>query len=133
MIYPLLDYSFYVVIIILFLYKQKQVWKPFFLLMVLVHLLKVSVHKERPDQSDFYSFPSGHAAAAWFFVVAYQWNPILFVWAMLISMSRVIYKRHDELDVIAGTLLGILVPYLYIHYHGSFRINSNLFRPSNPA
>ena len=73
--------------------------------------LKEIVHKKRPDGSDYKSFPSGHATAA-FTVAAMQarYHPkqaiFWYAGATAIAASRVTLRRHDTSDVIAGAALG---------------------------
>ena len=73
--------------------------------------LKRLTHEERPDESDFKSFPSGHATAA--FTVAtmqshYHPRQAIFWYAgaVTIAASRVKLHRHYTHDVIAGAALG---------------------------
>lgn len=73
--------------------------------------LKVVTHQKRPDGSDFHSFPSGHASAA-FTVATMQasYHPrqalLWYGGATLIAASRVKLRRHYTRDVIAGAALG---------------------------
>lgn len=76
--------------------------------------LKRVAHKKRPDGSDFESFPSGHATAA--FTVAtmqasYHPKQAIFWYAgaTTIAASRVKLDRHYTVDVIAGAALGYAV------------------------
>lgn len=110
--YNALTYTYLPLVVLLVLYKWKEMLYSFPVLLFIVQLLKFSTHKLRPDGSDQYSFPSGHTAVAWYLVVMYDWHPLLFIWAVLISISRVVQKRHDALDVTVGAILGVLVPYL---------------------
>lgn len=73
--------------------------------------LKTAVHKKRPDSTDYKSFPSGHATAA--FTVAtmqahYHPQQAIFWYAgaSIIGASRVELRRHDTVDVLAGAALG---------------------------
>ena len=74
--------------------------------------LKRIVHKKRPDGSNYESFPSGHATAA--FAVAtmqahYHPKQAIFWYAgaTAIAASRVKLRRHYTIDVIAGAALGL--------------------------
>ncbi len=73
--------------------------------------LKNVTHEKRPDGSDFESFPSGHATAA-FTVAAMQahYHPrqalLWYAGAAAISASRVTLDRHYTHDVLAGAALG---------------------------
>lgn len=75
--------------------------------------LKRIFHKRRPDgTTDSFSFPSGHAAAA--FAIASmeaRFHPkegaLWYAGAFFIADSRVTLNRHRPEDVIAGAALGI--------------------------
>lgn len=73
--------------------------------------LKIAVHKKRPDGSDYQSFPSGHATAA-FTVAAIQAHShpkqaiFWYAGATTIAASRVKLHRHYTVDVLAGAALG---------------------------
>lgn len=61
--------------------------------------------------SDEFSFPSGHATAA--FLMAYitsyffpESAQFMYVWASLVALSRVLLRVHFVSDIIAGMLLG---------------------------
>ena len=111
-IYAFLTYSYFPIVILLVLYKWKDMIYTLPALLLVVHILKISVQKQRPDGSDVHSFPSGHTATAWYIVVLYEWHPLIFIWAILVSISRVVKKRHDAIDVTIGALLGVILPHL---------------------
>lgn len=75
--------------------------------------LKVLTHQRRPDGSDFRSFPSGHASAA-FTVATMQahYHPkqalLWYGGATIIAASRVKLNRHYTRDVVAGAALGFV-------------------------
>lgn len=93
----------------------------------LVAPLKIYFKRPRPRMNnedipmsvssvDCYSFPSGHASrcvalAAYFCYMPpfYMWTYLWFVWATVLSLSRVLLGRHHLSDVIAGVLAGIIV------------------------
>lgn len=70
-----------------------------------------------PEVPDGYSFPSHHAALAWFiaYFLAHAFNLkpyqqwILYLLAALVAISRVYLGAHYTLDVVAGGSIGILV------------------------
>ena len=91
---------------------------------VVVGLTKAVVRRPRPRDNiedmiatasiDRYSFPSGHASRS-FFIAAYTcyvlpgFARILITWAFILSLSRILMKRHYFADVIVGANLGILI------------------------
>jgi undecaprenyl-diphosphatase len=92
-------------------------------LAVLVLAIKFSVRRSRPEgdwgavyrSTDPHSFPSGHAARATLFaVLALGVGPawlavVLLAWAPLVSLSRVALGVHFLSDVMAGTLIGVVI------------------------
>jgi len=92
-------------------------------LAALVLVIKFRVRRRRPEGewgriyrfTDPHSFPSGHAARA--FLIATiaaglgpAWLGIaLWIWAPLVALARVAMGVHYLSDVVAGTLLGIVV------------------------
>lgn len=62
-------------------------------------------------QPKFASFPSGHATTAFGVLVAFgalfpRLRPLLWLYAILIALSRVVISAHYPSDVLAGALLG---------------------------
>ena len=99
---------------------------------LLVRLLKMLVPRGRPSSEfpsifigdftqfyvdpSFHSFPSGHAADVWtgatiLFVVAKQISVkfSLIVVAILVSLSRVALGAHYPIDILFGSLIGLLI------------------------
>lgn len=73
--------------------------------------------------SDEFSFPSGHTTAAFLFATATcHFFPaltlILFCWAALIGLSRVMLRVHFISDVLAGMLLGTMIASLCLAWLG---------------
>jgi membrane-associated phospholipid phosphatase len=87
---------------------------------LVVESLKRIVGRERPDgehKRSNSSFPSSHAANA--FAIAWllraRWRKAglpAFALALLVSFSRMYLHRHFLSDVVAGALIGCLVPWL---------------------
>ncbi len=86
-------------------------------------VLKNTIKRDRPchrfddcqvaiEPSDKFSFPSGHAAAAFLFAtLVMAWYPGMllpaFALALLIGLSRIILGVHYPTDIAAGALLGV--------------------------
>ena len=91
-------------------------------LAAVVMLIKFTVRRSRPPgewgaiyrNTDPHSFPSGHAArASMLAVIAVLIGPIwaaiaMVLWAILVSLSRVMTGMHYLSDILAGILLGIV-------------------------
>lgn len=80
-------------------------------------ILKHVIRKERPDHSDSYSFPSGHATFA--FAGAHtlhkefgHYSPWLSIAgygvATFVAVDRVVKDRHRWYDVAAGAAIGVI-------------------------
>ena len=102
-----------------------------FLLLVLdilvVAPIKLVVKRPRPSlnsgaipmsisQVDQYAFPSGHtsrciALAAYFCYMPpfNPWTHLWYIWALLLSLSRVALGRHHVTDVGAGVVAGLVI------------------------
>lgn len=74
---------------------------------VVVTALKTATHVRRPNGLDYMSFPSGHAANAWYLAALWGFNPWVTMWAVVVSVMRVVKRWHTPLDVVAGALLGV--------------------------
>lgn len=77
--------------------------------------LKYAVRRERPDQSNNLSFPSGHTSDSFAMaaVLAHSYGPKAaipaYTIAGLIGVSRMARDVHHLSDVLAGATLGLLV------------------------
>ena len=97
---------------------------------VLVAPMKIFFRRPRPSVNtvnkgnvlfsvstvDNYAFPSGHAsrsvAVAAFFCYMPPFNSrthLWYIWALSVSVSRIMMGRHHVLDVIVGTMAGLFV------------------------
>ncbi len=92
------------------------------ILAVFVLSLKFLIRRRRPEgewgqiyrATDPHSFPSGHAARAFLFLVLIlglgpTWLAwVMVFWAPLISMARVMMGVHYVSDVVAGVIIGTI-------------------------
>ncbi|XP_068096269.1 polyisoprenoid diphosphate/phosphate phosphohydrolase PLPP6 [Hyperolius riggenbachi] len=94
--------------------------------LVLVGIVKGLVRRRRPSQNhmdmfatfsvDKYSFPSGHATRAAMasrfmlkhLVLATPVRILVMLWAVLVSLSRVMLGRHNVTDVVFGFFMGYM-------------------------
>jgi hypothetical protein len=78
-------------------------------------ILKYSLHRQRPDGSDFLSLPSGHSSTAFALATVverhYGWKAGLPAYALAagIGLSRIESNKHYLSDVIAGATIGTIV------------------------
>jgi undecaprenyl-diphosphatase len=106
-------------------------WKPQILLLILgilftavsVLAMKFLIKRPRPEgewgqiyrSSDPHSFPSGHAARAIMLTTIillsdYVWlGAAMLIWALLVDISRIGLGVHYISDILAGTVIGILM------------------------
>lgn len=77
--------------------------------------LKYAVHRERPDDSNNQSFPSGHAITAFCFApVVTKYGGLelgvpAYLFGTITALARVEGYHHYLSDVIAGATLGIII------------------------
>lgn len=85
----------------------------------LTYLLKFCVHEQRPDRSNYLSFPSAHTSAAFataaFVQRRYGWKLGIpaYTIATYIGWGRVFAKKHHWWDVLAGAAVGAGSAYIY--------------------
>lgn len=91
-------------------------------------LLKKSVSKERPDDSDDDAFPSGHAAitfsSASYLERRYGWTYGLPAYSLATwtAYTRLNSDQHQIEDVLAGAAIGYLFSYLLVEPNEEFFI-----------
>ena len=81
---------------------------------LMTQTIKWSVRRERPDQSNTFSFPSGHAADTMAFATAlerhFNWKYYVpaYAFATYVAMSRLHDNVHFASDVAFGSAVGII-------------------------
>lgn len=81
--------------------------------------LKFSINKQRPDMSNNNSFPSGHTSTTFHSAAflhkryGFKYSIPAYLLAGFTAASRIDSKKHDILDVLAGTVIGIGSSYLF--------------------
>jgi len=98
------------------------------LMLATTYLLKNSVHEQRPDGSNYQSFPSGHTAQAFMaatflseeYGYRYKWLPYAaYAVASGTGLLRMANNKHYICDVLTGAAIGILcvkIAYWTHHY-----------------
>ncbi|CAL66190.1 MULTISPECIES: phosphatase PAP2 family protein [Christiangramia] len=75
--------------------------------------LKLGVNKQRPDMSNDNSFPSGHTSTVFHSAgyihrrYGFKYSIPAYALAGFTAASRIDSKKHDILDVLAGTAIGL--------------------------
>lgn len=86
-----------------------------------VWALKYTTHRERPDGSNYYSFPSGHTAVAFAAasVIDKRYGGVAgwgaYTAAALAGEARIADNHHYLSDVVAGAVLGTVIGHLVAH------------------
>lgn len=85
------------------------------LVYMILEISKLFIGRARPDLSDNKSFPSRHAGLS-FFVAGFlpverKYKILLYIWAILICISRLALNQHWFTDVLAGSLIGLAIAY----------------------
>jgi undecaprenyl-diphosphatase len=97
---------------------------------IIITFMKEAIMRPRPFDNitsfgwlygqDSWSFPSGHAAGAFTLATVIglkvrKMLPVVMVLALLVAFSRIYIGVHYPLDVMAGSLLGILIGLLAVN------------------
>jgi len=96
----------------------KTLWnEPRPLLYFKEHFPSVQLHTVAGEHINmWHSFPSGHTITAFAFFLAltfftknHAWQVLDFVLAVLVGFSRIYLQQHFAIDVLVGSLVGVLV------------------------
>lgn len=105
-----------------------QLLKSYVFSELMTEALKTGIDKERPNGSCCTAFPSGHASkaftAAHFIQRRYGWRygAAAYGAATFVAYSRVESDRHDEVDVLAGALIGIVGSHLFTTRYDNIQV-----------
>ena len=94
--------------------------------------LKYTIHEERPNHRDHYSFPSGHSSVSFssaeFLRMRYGWEYGIPAYAIatFVAFSRVHAKQHYWHDVIGGAAIGIGSSYLFTRPYKGWRMQADI-------
>ncbi|MDL2231671.1 phosphatase PAP2 family protein [Porphyromonadaceae bacterium OttesenSCG-928-L07] len=81
--------------------------------LAVTYILKYSISKERPDESDYHSFPSAHTSIAFqgatFLHRRYGFKVAMPAYAVAtyVAWGRIYAEKHDIWDVLGGAAIGI--------------------------
>lgn len=124
---------------------EKQFYKSFLSTFGTTHLLKRTVQRERPNDGNNESFPSGHTSASFqgaTFIhqrYGFQYAIPAYIGATFVGYSRVYAEKHYTSDVVAGALIGsgfsyyFTTPYKYKNVgieplvYSALNSNNNLY------
>ena len=107
---------------------QIQFYKSFGTTVGLTYALKFSVDRERPNQENNRSFPSGHSSATFgaasFIHMRYGLKYAIFPYlaASYTGYSRVHSQQHYTSDVIVGALIGIVSSWYFTSSYKNVRL-----------
>lgn len=68
------------------------------------------------------SFPSGHASSAFFAAIVLSgwlspvWTAVVFAFAVVIALSRVVVRIHHVSDIVVGSLVGTLLGTIAVQF-----------------
>jgi len=87
------------------------------------NILKGLTHRQRPNQSDYASYPSGHATTAFTFAsvidreLGHKWGIPAYALALFTGLSRMESDAHWLSDVVMGAGIGMIVGYAVSKAH----------------
>ncbi len=108
---------------------QKQFYKSFFSTFGTTHLLKRTVRKQRPNNGNNQSFPSGHTSASFqgaTFIhkrYGFKYSVPAYLGAVFVGWSRVYAQKHYTSDVLAGAIIGSSFSYYFTSPYKYKQIN----------
>lgn len=82
-------------------------------------ILKFSISEQRPDKTNYHSFPSGHSATTFataaFLQRRYGWKfgAPAYALATYTAIGRVVARKHHWWDVVAGAAIGVGSAYIF--------------------
>ena len=85
--------------------------------------LKLASQRERPDGSDNYSFPSGHASNAFAIasVISQHYKKLAipaYAFGTYVAVSRMAAEKHFFSDIVAGSGLGLAIGRVVVRRNG---------------
>lgn len=101
---------------------------------------KLAIGKLRPNENNYYSYPSGHSMAAFSgagFIME-RYGPI-YGWpamaaAGFVGYSRVLSENHYADDVLAGASIGLMMNWVWVTpYEGRAKIEPTVFNNGAPG
>ncbi len=139
----------------LFLWNENKrrwilpLWLTLFFSTAVSFLLKVSVHRLRPYQTEIvstlsflqesshltwsFSFPSSHALIAFSTIplLSREFPKLKYAWlifAVLVAFSRAYFGLHYLSDVLSGALIGYAIGFFIVKYEEENKIRERIYR-----
>ena len=128
-------YLFFIVLLILFTDQISGFFKDFFQRLRPCHDLSINSHMRLVKEGcgGLYGFFSSHAAnsfgiATFFYLTQKKYSNLfkfLFLWALIVSYSRIYIGVHFPIDIVIGICFGIFSGYIFSKIN--FKFNHNVF------
>lgn len=113
-----------------YFFKIERVAESIIMTQMFTQVLKTTIFRERPNQKDNHSFPSGHTSST--FALASSLNGLYgikvglpaYIFATAVGLQRISSNSHYLSDVISGAVIGIFVGNGFTDVHSIIKNNN---------